>query len=141
MRIQNYSEYLRFLGQRWLAIRPLPPVGIWRLQPPPKDVQISTYANDITITASHTCHHLSPTIYSTIFLQSTTLFTLDPAKYDTTLSFNLNNQTPPTTKHPKTLLIIFNPKVTFLQYLNLTVIKAKQTLDILKVFTSNKYAK
>ena len=67
----------------------------------PKEVQISTYADDITITVSHTINHLSPTIYSKIFLQSIILFTPDPAEYGTTLSFKLNNQTPTTTKTPK----------------------------------------
>ena len=67
----------------------------------PKDVQISTYADDITVTVSHTNHHLSPTIYSRILLQSITLFTPDPAKYGTTLTFKLNNQTPTTIKTPK----------------------------------------
>ena len=66
-----------------------------------KDVQISTYADDITVTVSHTNHHLSPTIYSRIFLQSITLFTPEPAEYGTTLSFKLNNQTPATIKTPK----------------------------------------
>ena len=104
----------------------------------PKDVQISTYAYDIIVTVSHTNHHLSPTIYSRIFLQSITLFTPDPAEYGTTLSFKLNNQTPTTTKHPKTLGITFDPKLTFLQHISLTVIKAKQTLNIRKALTSNK---
>ena len=66
----------------------------------PKDIQISTYANDITVTVSHTNHHLSPTIYSRIILQSITLFTPDPAEYGTILSFKLNNQTPTTIKTP-----------------------------------------
>ena len=74
----------------------------------PKDIQISTYANDITIRASHTNHHLSPITHSTIFSQSLTLFTPDPAEYGTTLSFNLNNQTPPTTTHLKTVEITFD---------------------------------
>ena len=51
----------------------------------PKDLQISTYANDVTITTSHINHHLSPTTHSTIFLQIITLFTPDPAGYGTTL--------------------------------------------------------
>ena len=92
----------------------------------------------ITITASHTNHHLSPTTHSTIFLQSITLFTTDPAEYGTILSFNLNNQTLLTTKHSKTLGINFEPQPTFSQYINLTVIKSKQTLNILKALTSNK---
>ena len=55
-----------------------------------------------------------------------------------TLSFNLNNQTIPTTKYRKTLGITFDPKLTFSQYINLTVIRAKHTLDILKALTANK---
>ena len=104
----------------------------------PKDVQISTYADDITITASCTNHHLSPTIYSRIFLQSSTLFTPDPAEYGTTVSFKLSNQTPTSTKYPKTLGITFDPKLTFSLYINRTVIKSKQTLNIRKALTSNK---
>ena len=94
----------------------------------------------MTITA-HTNHHLVTTIHLTIFLQSPTLFTLDPAEHDVTLLLNVNNQTLPTTKHPKTLLITIDPKVTFSQYINLTITKAKQMLIILKALTSNKYGK
>ena len=104
----------------------------------PKDIQISTYANDITITASYHQHHLSSITHSTIFLQTITLFAPDPAEYGTTLSFNLNNQTPLTKKHPKTLGSTFDPKLTFSQYINLTLIKAKQKLNILKALTLNK---
>ena len=73
-----------------------------------------------------------------MFLQSIKRFTSYPAEYGTTLSFNLNNQTLPTTKHPKAFGITLEPKLTFSQYINLTVIKAKQTLSILKALTSNK---
>ena len=68
-------------------------------------------------------------------------FTLYPAEYGTTLSFNLNNQTLPITKHPKTLEITFETKLTFSQYINLTVIKAKQMLNILKALVLNKLGK
>ena len=40
-------------------------------------------------------------------------FVPDPAKYGTTLSLNLNNQTLSTAKHPKTFEITFDPKLTF----------------------------
>ena len=66
----------------------------------PKDMQISTYADDITVTVSHTNHHLSPTIYS-IFLRSIILFIPDQAEYGTILSLKLNNQTLTTIKTPK----------------------------------------
>ena len=89
----------------------VPQVGIWsptlfkiyifEINFLPKDVQISTYADNRTVIVSHTNHHLSPIFYSRIFLQSITLFTPDLAEYGTTLSFKLNNQTPTTIKTPK----------------------------------------
>ena len=54
-----------------------------------------------------------------------TLFIPDPAKYGTTLSLKLNNQTIPATKHPKTFAIILDPKLTFSQHINITITKAK----------------
>ena len=75
---------------------------------------------------------------------TTTLFTLEPAKYNTTLSLKLNNQTLPTTKHSKILAIAFDPKLTFSQHTvrtNITITKTKQTLNILKALTSSKWDK
>ena len=43
---------------------------------------------------------------------STTLFTPDPAKYSTTLSLKINNQTLPATKHPNIFGITLDPKLT-----------------------------
>ena len=84
-------------------------------------------------------HHLRPNnLFSNIFT-SIILFTPDPAEYGTTLSLIFNDQTLlPTTKHQKTLGSTFDPKLKFSQYINFTVIKAKQTLNTLKALTSNK---
>ena len=71
-----------------------------------KNVKILTYANDITVTVSHTNHHLSQTIYSRIFLQSITLFALDLVEYGTTQQQNIQ----------KLFIITFDPKLTFPQY-------------------------
>ena len=77
---------------------------------PQKDVQITTYADDIIITAPHTKHCkaqqlIQPHLYKiyewattndlhiSTDKTNTTLFTPDPAEYDTTLSLKLNNQT------------------------------------------------
>ena len=125
---------------------------------PPKDVQITTYADDITITASHTKHlkaqqHIQPYLHkiykwttaNNIHINTdkitTTLFTPDPAEYGTALSHKLNNQTLPIAKHPKILEITLDPKLTFSQYINATITKAKQTLNILKALTSTKWGK
>ena len=52
------------------------------------------------------------------------LFTPDPAEYSTTLSLKLNNQTLPTTKHPKILGITLDSKLTFSQHISVTITKA-----------------
>ena len=49
--------------------------------------------------------------------------------------YHLFNQT------PNTLGITFDPKLTFSQYINLTIIKAKQTFNIRKALTLNKWSK
>ena len=126
---------------------------------PPKDVQITTYADGITITASHTKHCEAQQLIQPYFYKiyewvatnnlhintdktTTTLFTPDPAEYVKTLLFKLNNQTPlPTTKHPKILRITLDLKLTFSQHIIVTITKAKQTLSILKALTSNKWGK
>ena len=54
-----------------------------------------------------------------------TLFTPDPAEYDTTLSLKLNKQTLRTTKHPKIVEITLDSKLTFSKHLNTTITKAK----------------
>ena len=60
------------------------------------------------------------------------------AEYDTTLSLKVNNQTLPTTKHPKNFDITLDPKLTLLQHINVTITKAKQ---MIKALTSTKYDK
>ena len=70
-----------------------------------------------------------------------TLFTTNLAEYGTTLSLKLNNQTLPTTKHPKILIITLDPKMIFLQHINITITKAKQTHNILKALVSTKWVK
>ena len=84
---------------------------------PPKNVQITRYADDITILASHTKHHkaqqlIQPYLHK-IFKwattnnlhvntdkSTTTLFIPDPVKDGIKLSLKLNNETLPT-KHTK----------------------------------------
>ena len=69
------------------------------------------------------------------------IFTPGPAEYSTTLQPKLNNQALPTIKHPKTLEITLDPKLIFSQHINVTINKAKQTLNILKALTSTKWGK
>ena len=125
---------------------------------PLKDVQITTYADNITITTSHTKHRKTKQIIQPYLCKiykwaitnnlhintdktTTTLFTPDTAKYSITLLLKLNNQTLPTTKYPKILGTTLDPKLTFSQHICVTITKVKQTLNILKALTSSKLGK
>ena len=127
---------------------------------PPKDGQITTYADDITITASHTKHNKAQQLIQAYIHKipvhewattnnlhintdktTITLFTPDPAEYGTTLLLKLNNQILSTTKHSKILEITLDPKLTFLQHVNVTITKAKQILNNMKAHTSIKWGK
>ena len=107
---------------------------------PPKYVQITAYADDIIITTSHTKHRKTQNIIQPYLRKiyewainnnlhintektTTTLFTSDTAKYSTTLSLKLNNQTLPTTQHPKIFETILDPKLTFLQHISVPSLK------------------
>ena len=80
-----------------------------------------------------------PLIHINTDKTTTTLFTPVPAEYDTTLLLKLNNQTLPKTKDSKIVGITLDPKLTFPQPINVTITKAKQTLNILKAITSAKW--
>ena len=125
---------------------------------PSKDIQITIYADNITITASHTKHCKSQqliqpylhqihewattnNLYISTDKTTNTLFTPDPAEYSTTLSLKLNNQTLPTTKHMKILGITLDPKLIFSKHINVTIIQAKQLLNILKALILTKWGK
>ena len=69
---------------------------------------------------------------------TTTLFTPNAVEYGTTLLLKLNNLTLPTTKQPKLLGITLDPKLTFSQYINVIISKAKQMLYIVKAPTFTK---
>ena len=123
------------------------------------DIQITTYADDITITASHTKHQKAQQLIKTYLYKFckwattnnlhinikktiTTLITPDPDEYGTTLSLKLNNKTLPTsTKHPKIFPITLDSKLTLSKHIKITITKAKQMFNFLKALTSTKWSK
>ena len=137
IQINQHLEYhkVKFRLQQYLKFTFL------RLPSSQRRTNLNIRADDITITAPHINHHLRFNNSFKNILQSITLSTPDPDEYGTTLSLKLNNQILPTTKQPKTLGNTFDPKLPFLQYINinLTVIKAKQTVNNFKALTSNKW--
>ena len=65
-----------------------------------------------------------------------TLFTPDPAEYNTTLTLQINNTTLPTNKEPKILGLTLDPKITYSKHIQNTTLKAKQTMHIMKALTT-----
>ena len=85
-----------------------------------------TKQNQLTLNASKT---------------TTTLFTPDPAEYNTTLTLQINNTTLPTNKKPKILELTLDPKLTYSKHIQNTTLKAKQTMRIMKALTTTHWGK
>ena len=125
---------------------------------PPHNIDLETYADDITTESSHTNieiaqNNLQPylqnihnwTIENNLTLNAdkstSTLFTPDPAEYNTQLHLSINNTLIPTVKHPKVLGLTFDPKLTYAEHIKNTTTKASKTINILKTLTSTQWGK
>ena len=125
---------------------------------PPPNINITVYADDITMTSTDTNkqiaqaklqpylqeiaswtqqnqHHLNPD------KTTSTLFTPDPAEYSTQLTLNIDNVVIPTVKNHKILGLTFDPKLTYNSHIRKTSDKARNTLKLLKALTSTKWRK
>ena len=126
-------------------------------KPPPK-VHLTTYADDKNTYSSdkdiHTIEQrIQPylndihtwTINNNLQLNpdksTATLFTPDPAEYNTQINLQINNNTIPTIKNPKILGITFDPKLTFAEHIKKTLSKASKTTNIIKALTSTTWGK
>ena len=124
----------------------------------PDSVQLTTYADDITITAPHTDINISnaniqPYLQDILkwtkdngLLLNTdkttcTLLTPDPPEYNTQLGLQIDNTTLPMTIHPKILGLTLDPKLTYNRHIDLAATKARTIINILKVLTSTKWGK
>jgi hypothetical protein len=125
---------------------------------PPPNIDLETYADDITTESSHTNieiaqDNLQPylqdihnwTIENNLTLNAgkstSTLFTPDPAEYNTQLHLSINNTLIPTVKNPKVLGLTFDPKLTYAEHIKNTTAKASKTINILKTLTSTQWGK
>ena len=128
------------------------------LPTPPRDIHVTTYADDITIYSSDKNYtiaqqRLQPyledvqtwTKANDLKLNAsktmTTLFTPDPAEYRDELSLQLDNTRLPTIRNPKILGLTFDPKLTFNEHIKTSKDKAEKTINILKALTSTHWGK
>ena len=125
---------------------------------PPPNINITVYADDITMTSTDTNKQIAQaklqpylqeiaswTQQNQLHLNpdktTSTLSTPDPAEYSTQLTLNIDNVVIPMVKNPKTLGLTFDPNLTYNSHIRKTSEKARNTLKLLKALTSTKWGK
>ena len=125
---------------------------------PPPNINITVYADDITMTSTDTNKQIAQAKLQPYLQEiaswtqqnqlhhnpdktTSTLFTPDPAEYSTQLTLNIDNVVIPTVKNPKILGLTFDPKLTYNSHIRKTSDKARNTLKLLKALTSTKWGK
>ena len=128
------------------------------LPTPPNNVEITSYADDMNPTASHVDYkiaqnNLQPyledifdwTKRNDLILNpdksTVTLFTPDPAEYETILNLTINNTIIPTVKNPKILGLTFDPKLNFGKHVRITKEKADNANKIVKALSGTSWGK
>ena len=126
------------------------------LPPPSAPVQVMAYADDITITSTHTStsatkKYIQPYLHkvvawtkqNTLLLNpdktTCTLFTPDPAEYTSNLDLTINNKTLPRATHPKVLGL--TTKLTYSTHTHNISIPAYKPLQIIKTLTATGWGK
>ena len=117
------------------------------------------YADDITITSTHTSTSGSQEIYTTIhtgkFLPgkkqnniilnpdktTCTLFTPDPAEYTSNLDLKIHNNALPMATQPKVLGLTLDPKLTYTTHIHNISVHAHTPLQIIKALTATGWGK
>ena len=125
------------------------------LPPPSAPVQVMAYADDITITSTHTStsaakKYIQPYLHkvfawtkqNNLLLNpdktTCTLFTPDPAEYTSNLDLKINNKALPMATHPKVLGLTLGPKLTYSTHISL---QAHKPLQIIKALTATGWGK
>jgi hypothetical protein len=125
---------------------------------PHSPVNLSTYADDISTTSTHTNiqsaeQNIQPyladihtwTQNNNLHLNASkttaTLFTPDPAEYQTKLNLSINTTPLPYTHTPKILGVTFDTKHTYSTHINNTCTKARKTINILKALQATHWGK
>ena len=118
---------------------------------PTAPVQVMLYADDITITSTHTSmsaarKYIQPylhkvydwTQHNNLIINplSCTLFTPDPAEYNSNLGLNINNKALPMALHPKVLSLTLDPKLTYNAHIQNIATHAQKPLQVIKALTA-----
>ena len=128
------------------------------LPPPSAPVQVMAYADDITITSTHTStsaakKYIQPYLHkvfawtkqNNLLLNpdktTCTLFTPDPAEYTSNLDLTINNKALPMATHPKVLGLTLDPKVTYSTHIHNISVQAHKPLQIIKALTATGWGK
>ena len=128
------------------------------LPTPSASVPVMAYADDITITSTHTRtsaanKYIQPYLYKvfdwtkqnnlTLNLDKTTctLFTPDPAEYTRNLDLTINNKALPMTTHPKVLGLTLDPNLTYSTHIHNISVHAHKPLQIIKTLTARGWGK
>ena len=115
---------------------------------PSAPVQVMVYADDITITSTHTStctakKYIQPYIKFLPEQNKTTgtLVTPDPAEYTSNLDLPINNHALPMATHPKVLDHTLNPKLTYSTHIHNISVHAHKPLQIIKALTATGWGK
>ena len=123
-----------------------------------ESVQVMAYADDITITSTHTStsaakKYIQPYIHkvfawtkqNNLLLNpdktTCTLFTPDPAEYTSNLDLTINNKALPMATHPKVLGLTLDPKLTYSTHIHNISVQAHKPLQIIKALTATGWGK
>ena len=125
---------------------------------PKAPVQVIGYADNITITSTHTStsatkKYIHPYLH-TVFAwtkqnnftlnsdkTTCTLFTPDPADYKSNLDLKINNKALPVATHPKVLGLTFDPKLTYSTHIHNISVQAHKPLQMIKALTATGWGK
>ena len=125
---------------------------------PRAPVRVMSYADDITITSTHTSTSAART-YIQPYLDKVfawtkhnnlhinpdkttcTLFTPDPAEYNANLKLKIHNKALPMATHPKILGLTLDPKLTYNTHIHNISIQAHKALHLIKALTSTTWGK
>ena len=128
------------------------------LPPPSAPIQVMAYADDITITSTHT--HTSATKkciqpylhkvfawtkQNNLLLNpdkiTCTLFTPDPVEYTSNLGLIINNKALPMAMHPNVLGLTLDPKLTCNTHIHNISVQAHKPLQIINALTATWWGK